>query len=63
MIDAKACAESMFFFEKKNQKTFDLMERTADPARDSITKVFCFFFSKKKRLPFRSIKAWAGRRP
>jgi len=38
----------MFFFEKKNQKTFI----SSDTHRMNITrqqpKVFCFFFSKKK---------------
>ncbi len=34
-----------FFFEKKNQKTF------IHGVRDNLTKVFCFFFSKKKALP------------
>jgi len=34
----------VFFFEKKNQKTFMTQE-------DSWIKVFCFFFSKKKTLP------------
>jgi hypothetical protein len=33
--------ESMFFFEKKNQKTF-----VCSVAK--LTKAFCFFFSKKK---------------
>jgi len=38
----------MFFFEKKNQKTFDSL--AAFPAVDALqtVKVFCFFFSKKK---------------
>jgi len=40
----------MFFFEKKNQKTFALMARTSTAARDSGEKVFCFFFSKKKQF-------------
>jgi len=38
----------MFFFEKKNQKTFALLRTSAGEARDSDSKVFCFFFSKKK---------------
>jgi hypothetical protein len=41
-----------FFFEKKNQKTFGFMVHVVGALRDSIKKVFCFFFSKKKRLPF-----------
>jgi hypothetical protein len=36
----------MFFFEKKNQKTFALAPRL--PAVSARAKVFCFFFSKKK---------------
>jgi len=38
----------MFFFEKKNQKTF---ARCRGPSRQNLPKdikVFCFFFSKKK---------------
>jgi hypothetical protein len=40
---------SVFFFEKKNQKTFATLGR-AFPGRQKPkgTKVFCFFFSKKK---------------
>jgi len=38
----------MFFFEKKNQKTFAHWRTSAGEARDSRPKVFCFFFSKKK---------------
>jgi hypothetical protein len=38
----------MFFFEKKNQKTFVPLRTFAGEARDSHLKVFCFFFSKKK---------------
>jgi len=39
----------MFFFEKKNQKTFARC-RGPIPSIDAaqILKVFCFFFSKKK---------------
>jgi hypothetical protein len=33
------------FFEKKDQKTF------INAVADSMEKVFCFFFSKKKALP------------
>jgi hypothetical protein len=40
---------SMFFFEKKNQKTFaSLGFGHSGEAQPSIAKVFCFFFSKKK---------------
>jgi hypothetical protein len=41
-----------FFFEKKNQKTFARFGSSlpgTGSAQDS--KVFCFFFSKKKTLP------------
>ncbi len=38
----------MFFFEKKNQKTFVSRACAGRVVRDSATKVFCFFFSKKK---------------
>jgi len=34
--------EKQFFFEKKNQKTFIYL------GTNSLAKVFCFFFSKKK---------------
>jgi len=37
----------MFFFEKKNQKTFASLSRTSYQ-HPSELKVFCFFFSKKK---------------
>jgi len=37
----------MFFFEKKNQKTFVRCRGLVTSARKDI-KVFCFFFSKKK---------------
>ncbi len=37
----------MFFFEKKNQKTFVHSSRVFKQAYQDL-KVFCFFFSKKK---------------
>jgi hypothetical protein len=40
----------MFFFEKKNQKTFDDAVADYPATGPQILKVFCFFFSKKKRL-------------
>ncbi len=40
----------MFFFEKKNQKTFVSLAHACGKFRDSETKVFCFFFSKKQAL-------------
>jgi hypothetical protein len=38
----------MFFFEKKNQKTFAHGARACRLRRDSGAKVFCFFSSEKK---------------
>jgi hypothetical protein len=38
----------MFFFEKKNQKTFASLSRTYHQHAPEDVKVFCFFFSKKK---------------
>jgi len=40
----------MFFFAKKKQKTFVIL----GIAHDNSEKVFCFFFSKKKRLLYSS---------
>jgi hypothetical protein len=45
-----------FFSEEKKQKTFTSLSRFCPAARSKETKVFCFFFSKKKcflpcRLP------------
>ncbi len=40
----------MFFFEKKNQKTFAFLACAEGRDRDRMTKVFCFFFSKKKMV-------------
>jgi cytochrome c len=39
--------ESVFFFEKKNQKTFDFLIRIAATARDSNQKFFASFFQKR----------------
>jgi hypothetical protein len=41
----------MFFFEKKNQKTFAHWRTSAGEVRDSHRKVFCFFSSEKKIFP------------
>ena len=38
----------MFFFEKKNQKTFASWRARWGEVRDSDIKVFCFFSSEKK---------------
>jgi len=38
----------MFFFEKKNQKTFDPFGAPQSHRARKSVKVFCFFFSKKK---------------
>jgi hypothetical protein len=41
----------MFFFEKKNQKTFATLRRAyPEKPKPEQIKVFCFFFSKKKAL-------------
>jgi hypothetical protein len=40
--------EEVFFFEKKNQKTFVTSHRVARARGAKQAKVFCFFFSKKK---------------
>jgi len=40
----------MFFFEKKNQKTFALLRARCDWCARQGSRVFCFFFSKKKVL-------------
>ena len=39
-----------FFFEKKKQKTFAPCRRTLKRGATAESKVFCFFFSKKKAL-------------
>jgi len=46
--------KEVFFFEKKKQKTFTRLVQLLnyEHLRSSkLTKVFCFFFSKKKILP------------
>jgi hypothetical protein len=40
----------MFFFEKKNQKTFAHWRARSDWRKPQMAKVFCFFFSKKKEF-------------
>jgi hypothetical protein len=40
-----------FFFEKKNQKTFDTWGVFAGSMRAPMNKSFCFFFQ-KEALPF-----------
>jgi hypothetical protein len=40
----------MFFFEKKNQKTFGPWAAAGNWPQRKRVKVFCFFFSKKKAL-------------
>jgi len=47
----------VFFFEKKKQKTFVRLVQRPDCEFlrfTKLTKVFCFFFSKKKILPLAS---------
>jgi len=41
----------VFFFEKKNQKTFISLSRARRQVRDSEMKVFASFFKKKPFLP------------
>jgi hypothetical protein len=43
----------MFFFEKKNQKTFPPLRSPEQPSAVQMNKVFfaSFFFRKKKTLP------------
>jgi hypothetical protein len=41
----------MFFFEKKNQRTFGLGHTWPGERTRQRTKVFCFFSSEKKTLP------------
>jgi hypothetical protein len=48
---ALASVERMFFFEKKNQKTFVSAMHCSEDSRQH-QKVFCFFFSKKKCFPY-----------
>jgi hypothetical protein len=38
----------VFFFEKKNQKTFAALARRWHRFRAKVAKVFCFFSSEKK---------------
>jgi hypothetical protein len=47
-VAASTKKERMFFFEKKNQKTFGLWRARCDWQLCQLAKVFCFFFSKKK---------------
>jgi hypothetical protein len=42
--------ESLFFFEKKNQKTFVTWRTWPGWRTRQKTKVFCFFSSEKKSL-------------
>jgi hypothetical protein len=56
----------MFFFEKKNQKTFAIWDRAQGQRGAKKSKVFCFFFSKKKTFladpPARIATRSAGQR-
>jgi hypothetical protein len=44
--------EEVFFFEKKNQKTFVIWRALPERGWTKIAKVFCFIFSKKEALSF-----------
>jgi hypothetical protein len=49
----------VFFFEKKNQKTFTHGARASRLRRDSGAKVFCFFSSEKKTFfRLKGFHAW-----
>jgi hypothetical protein len=49
LSQAEASGNKRFFFEKKNQKTsIRLGSLYPDRPQPKQTKVFCFFFSKKK---------------
>jgi hypothetical protein len=50
LLTKQSALGKQFFFEKKNQKTFIHFERVpvVPAASTDRTKVFCFFFSKKK---------------
>jgi hypothetical protein len=45
-------ARKRFFFEKKNQKTFDKLDRTCGKAWGPICKSFLLLFFKKEALSF-----------
>jgi hypothetical protein len=51
----------VFFFEKKNQKTFAIWSRRCQCLRDQIAKVFCFFSSEKKTFLFLSYVMFSDR--
>jgi len=55
----------MFFFEKKNQKTFDSFDGFLLQNPLKIPKVFCFFFSKKKAFFLSAVMGrwWAAKQP
>jgi hypothetical protein len=48
--DRTGLEEDVFFFEKKNQKTFAFLVPRKSTSGDAgaRVRVFCFFFSKKK---------------
>jgi hypothetical protein len=52
----------VFFFGKKNQKTFTHCARRRR-LRDSQPKVFCFFSSEKKILSFSAARTWFSYAP
>jgi hypothetical protein len=49
----------MFFFEKKNQKTFATWRTWPGDRRRKVTKVFWFFSSKKNILSF-GVALWTA---
>jgi hypothetical protein len=49
-VVAAVWIRSTFFFEKKNQKTFETRHTWPGERISKVTKVFCFFSSEKKTL-------------
>jgi hypothetical protein len=50
----------MFFFEKKNQKTFAYGLRLSRGPRQHKQKSFCFFFFRKRRIFLVEVNAATG---
>ena len=55
---AKGRGLSVFFFEKKNQKTSIRLGSVSHGTRNQVAKVFCFFFSKKKAFRALNPPTW-----
>jgi hypothetical protein len=52
--------KKLFFFEKKNQKTFATWARSCLHLRAQLAKVFCFFSLEKKILPYPTLAITAS---